>query len=134
MLLQELEHAKKRGARIYSELVGYGSSADANHITAPPDDGAGALLAMQKALRSAGIPPSSVDYINAHATSTPLGDVAENTAITTLMLGDHGRSSPTDINISSSKGAIGHLLGAAGAVEAIFTVLAVHEVCCNYDV
>lgn len=123
-----MEHARKRGARIYAELVGYGSSADAHHITAPPDDGAGALLAMQKALSAAQKPPSAVDYINAHATSTPLGDVAENNAISTLMLGEDGRNHPSEINISSSKGAIGHLLGAAGAIEAIFTVLAVHEV------
>ena len=83
---------------------------------------------MKKALRSAEIPPSAVDYINAHATSTPLGDAAENRAITSLMLHEHGRQSRHEINISSSKGAIGHLLGAAGAIEAIFAVLAVHEV------
>ena len=83
---------------------------------------------MQKALRNAGIQPSAVDYINAHATSTPLGDAAENKAVVTLMLSEHGKSSPDQINMSSSKGAIGHLLGAAGAVEALFTVLAIHEV------
>lgn len=83
---------------------------------------------MRKALKSAQKSPSAVDYINAHATSTPLGDVAENNAISSLMLGEHGRTRPLDINVSSSKGAIGHLLGAAGAIEAIFTVLAVHEV------
>ena len=89
---------------------------------------------MRKALRSAEIPPSEVDYINAHATSTPLGDAAENRAITSLMLNEHGRRSSHEINISSSKGAIGHLLGAAGAIEAIFAVLAVHEVSLHLDV
>jgi 3-oxoacyl-[acyl-carrier-protein] synthase II len=128
LVLEELGHAKKRGVRIYAEVAGYGSSADASHITAPPEDGAGALLAMRKALRSAQMPPSAVDYINAHATSTPLGDEAENRAITTLMLSEHGREQPAEVNISSSKGAIGHLLGAAGAIEAVFAVLAVHEV------
>ena len=83
---------------------------------------------MQKALQSAQKPPSSIDYINAHATSTPLGDAAENRAITALMLGEHGREKASDINMSSSKGAIGHLLGAAGAIEAVFAILAVHEV------
>ena len=83
---------------------------------------------MKKALKSAGRPPSDVDYINAHATSTPLGDAAENRAITTLMLSEHGRNSPAQINVSSSKGAMGHLLGAAGAIEAIFAVLAVYQV------
>ncbi|OAP61831.1 beta-ketoacyl-acyl-carrier-protein synthase II [Fonsecaea erecta] len=127
VVLEEMEHARSRGATIYAELVGYGNSADAHHLTAPLEDGAGALLAMQKALRQAQIPPSKVDYINAHATSTPLGDQAENQAIKTLMLGEQGRKSAQEINVSSTKGAIGHLLGAAGAIEALFTVLAVHE-------
>ena len=126
---QELEHARSRGARIYAQLVGYANSADAHHLTAPLENGAGALLAMKKALKQARIPPSKVDYINAHATSTPLGDKAENQAIKTLMLSEHGRSSTREINVSSTKGAIGHLLGAAGAVEAVFTLLAIHEVC-----
>jgi 3-oxoacyl-[acyl-carrier-protein] synthase II len=89
----------------------------------------GALLAMEKALKAAQIPPSSVDYVNAHATSTPLGDAAENQAIKALMLGENGKESPFKINISSTKGAIGHLLGAAGAIEAVFSILALHEVC-----
>jgi len=124
-----LEHAKKRGARIYAELAGYGNSADAHHLTAPREDGSGALLAMKKALRMAHTAPSAVDYINAHATSTTLGDAAENQAIKTLMLGENGRANASRINVSSTKGAIGHLLGAAGAVEAVFSILAIHEVC-----
>ena len=83
---------------------------------------------MQKALKAAQIPPSKVDYINAHATSTPLGDIAENKAIKALMLGQDGRDCPSQVNVSSTKGAIGHLLGAAGAVEALFSILAIHEV------
>lgn len=126
---QEYEHAKSRSARIYAELVGYGNSADAHHLTAPLESGAGALLAMKKALKQAQISPSKVDYINAHATSTPLGDKAENQAIKTLMLGEHGRNAASEVNVSSTKGAMGHLLGAAGAIEALFTVLAVHQVC-----
>ncbi|KAL2414893.1 3-oxoacyl-[acyl-carrier-protein] synthase, mitochondrial [Exophiala dermatitidis] len=124
---QELEHAKKRNATIYAELAGYGNSADAYHLTAPREDGAGAYLAMKKALKLAQLPPSAVDYINAHATSTPLGDAAENQAIKSLMLGDHGRTKSSQINVSSTKGAVGHLLGAAGAIEAIFAILAIHE-------
>ena len=128
MILEEYEHAKQRGARIYAELKGYGCSADAHHLTAPREDGAGALLAMKKALRQAQIEPRRVDYVNAHATSTPLGDRAENAAVKSLMLGEGGWSKAAEVNVSSSKGAVGHLLGAAGAIEAVFSVLALHEV------
>lgn len=126
--MQELNHAKKRGARIYAEVKGYGLSADAYHMTAPREDGEGPYLAMKRALKNAQLIPANVDYVNAHATSTPLGDAAENRAIKTLLTGENGRKKASDINVSSSKGAIGHLLGAAGSVEAIFTVLAIHEV------
>lgn len=97
-------------------------------MTAPREDGHGPRLAMKHALRHAGIKPSAVDYVNAHATSTSLGDAAENRAIKELLLGEDGKAKASDVNISSTKGAIGHLLGAAGSVEAIFTVLALHNV------
>jgi 3-oxoacyl-[acyl-carrier-protein] synthase II len=129
MVLEEREHALARGARIYAEILGYGASGDAHHMTAPRVDGRGAVLAMRRALRGAGVRPREVGYINAHATSTKIGDAAENAAIGTLMLGDDGVERKGEVQVSSTKGAVGHLLGAAGAVEAIFAVLAIHEVC-----
>jgi len=122
LVLEEYEHAKARGAKIYGELVGYGVSADAHHMTAPPDDGDGGFRAMRNALKDANMESSSIDYINAHGTSTPLGDLAETLAIKKL-LGARAAS----VAVNSTKSMTGHLLGAAGAVEALFSILALRD-------
>lgn len=122
MFLEEYEHAKKRGAKIYAEIVGFGMSGDAYHMTSPPENGSGAALAMKCAIRDAGITPEQVGYINAHGTSTPAGDKAETQAVKSIF-----KENSNKVMVSSTKSMIGHLLGAAGAVESIFTVLALRD-------
>ncbi|MEH6472689.1 MAG: beta-ketoacyl-ACP synthase II [Halopseudomonas sp.] len=122
MVLEEYEHAKKRGAEIYAELVGFGMSGDAYHMTLPPEDGRGAAASMTNAIKDGGLNPDQVDYINAHGTSTPAGDIAESNAAKQVL-----GAAADQVRMSSTKSMIGHLLGAAGAVEAIFSVLAIRD-------
>ncbi len=122
LVLEEYEHARSRGAKIYCELAGYGVSADAHHMTAPPEDGDGGFRAMRNALKDGNLDASAIDYINAHGTSTPLGDVAETVAVKRL-LGERARK----VAVNSTKSMTGHLLGAAGAVEAVFSILAIRD-------
>ena len=127
LVLESLEHAKKRGAKIYAEVTGYGASSDANHLTQPAPQGEGAQRSMKMALRDAGITPEQVDYLNAHGTSTPVGDVAETQAMTAVF-GAHATDKKADgLWVSSTKSMMGHLLGAAGAVESAICALAISE-------
>ncbi len=122
MILEELEHAKKRGAKIYAEVVGYGMSGDAHHVTAPAPDGDGAFRSMSAAMKRSGLSADEIDYVNAHGTSTPMGDEIELGAVRRIL-----GSSAENVSMSSTKSSVGHLLGAAGAVEAIFSVLAMRD-------
>ena len=125
LLLEEYEHAKARGAKIYAEIIGFGMSADAHHITSPPEGGTGAALSMQNAISDAQVDSSEIDYVNAHGTSTPAGDIAETEAIKTIF-----KDSSQDLVVSSTKSMTGHLLGAAGAIEAIFSILSINNNIC----
>lgn len=122
LVLEEMEHAKRRGAKIYAELAGFGMSADAYHMTAPPENGEGAARCMTNALRNAGMNAAEVDYINAHGTSTPLGDISETVAVKRCF-GEHAKK----LAVNSTKSMTGHLLGAAGGIEAIFCTMAIHD-------
>ena len=125
LLLEEYEHAIARGAKIYAEIIGFGMSADAHHITSPPNEGEGAALSMQNAITDAGIEVSAIDYVNAHGTSTPAGDIAETKAIKSIFINEID-----DLIVSSTKSMTGHLLGAAGAIEAIFSILSIQDNIC----
>ena len=125
LLLEEYEHAIARGAKIYAEIIGFGMSADAHHITSPPNEGDGAALSMQNAITDSGIEVSMIDYVNAHGTSTPAGDIAETKAIKSIF-----KNEIDDLIVSSTKSMTGHLLGAAGAIEAIFSILSIQDNIC----
>ena len=122
VMLEEYEHAKKRGAKIYAELIGFGMSSDAYHMTSPPENGAGAALAMTNALRDAQLDPAKIGYVNAHGTSTPAGDKAETQAVKSVF-----GEAASRVMVSSTKSMTGHLLGAAGAVESIYSILALRD-------